>query len=168
MGIPKEKILEGLSKVSIVDSRLKEMQIGSIRIAAIMSKGLTPACNAVLDYTVSQPGMKEVVLYLEDKHEIAASSERITWIWDSDFHLLNDSSISRIVITGFRRYDFYYRLLMAGIPEGKIELAPEPKDVSDHLELKEGTTVFVLNDIYSVSERDLMINMIRTRLEGKE
>lgn len=168
LGIPKEKILEGLSKVSIVDSRLKEMQIGSIRISAIMSKGLTPACNAVLDYTVSQPGMKEVVLYLEDKHEIAASSERITWIWDSDFHLLNDSSISRIVITGFRRYDFYYRLLMAGIPEGKIELAPEPKDVSDHLELKEGTTVFVLNDIYSVSERDLMINMIRTRLEGKE
>ena len=166
LGVPSEKIAQGLEKVTIVDSRLREDRIGDLRIAAIMSKGLTPACNAVLGYTVSQPGNKEIVLYLEDKHELAVSSERITWIWDSDFELLADESISQIVITGFRRFDFYYRLLLGGISPEKIVLVPEPEDVAQHLLLKEGSSVFILNDIYSVPECDLMISGIKTRMGG--
>ncbi len=167
LGISAEIIAQGLEKVTIVDSRLREERCGNLRIAAIMSKGLTPACNAVLGYTVSQPGEKEVVLYLEDKHELAVSSERITWIWDSDFELLNDESITRIVITGFRRYDFYYRLLLGGISSKKIILVPAPEDVASQLNLSDGSSVFILNDIYSVPERDRMIRDIKNRIGGK-
>ena len=167
LGVPQEKIQSALSKVTIVDSRLREETYSGIRVSAIMSKGLTPACNAVLDYTISQPGDKDVVLYLEDKHELAVSSERITWIWDSDFEMLKDKSVKNIIITGFRRFDFYYRLLLADIPQEKITLVEEPKDVADAVTLDPSRTIFILNDIYSVPERDLMIEMIRERI-GKE
>ena len=165
LGVPDEKIRDVLSKVTIVDSRLREEMFGGIRVSAIMSKGLTPACNAVLDYTVNQPGDKDVVLYLEDKHELAVSSERITWIWDSDFELLKDRSVKKIIVTGFRRYDFYYRLLLADIPKDKIVMVEEPKDVAEAVSLDRDRTIFILNDIYSVPERDLMIDMIRQRIE---
>ncbi|MBR3355985.1 MAG: DUF1727 domain-containing protein [Oscillospiraceae bacterium] len=165
LGVPQDKIQNALSKVTIVDSRLREETYSGIRVSAIMSKGLTPACNAVLDYTISQPGDKEVVLYLEDKHELAVSSERITWIWDSDFEMLKDKSVKTIIITGFRRFDFYYRLLLADIPKDKIVLVEEPRDVADAVTLDSSRTIFILNDIYSVAERDLMIDMIRERIE---
>ncbi len=164
LGVDREKIQKALSNVTVVDSRLREEVVDGKRISAIMSKGLTPACNAVLDYTVGQAGDKEVVLYLEDKHELAASSERITWIWDSDFELLNDSSVKKIVVTGFRRFDFYYRLLLAGIPREKMVLVPEPKDVAEQLSTDRECAIFILNDIYSVPERDLMIRMITERI----
>ena len=167
LGVSTEKIQDVLSKVTIVDSRLREEMYSDIRVSAIMSKGLTPACNAVLDYAVSQPGDKDVVLYLEDKHELAVSSERITWIWDSDFELLRDKSVKTIIVTGFRRYDFYYRLLLADIPKDKIIMVEEPKDVANVVTLDPARTIFILNDIYSVPERDLMIEMIRERI-GKE
>ena len=53
----------------------------------------------------------------------------------------------------------------SSFPE-KIVLVPEPEDVAQHLLLKEGSSVFILNDIYSVPERDLMISGIKTRMGG--
>ncbi|MBQ8995652.1 MAG: DUF1727 domain-containing protein [Oscillospiraceae bacterium] len=165
LGVPTEKIQNALAKVSIVDSRLREETCNGIRISGIMSKGLTPACNAVLDYTVSQPGDKAIVLYLEDKHELAVSSERITWIWDSDFELLKDASVKEIIVTGFRRHDFYYRLLLADVPAEKIVMVDEPKGVAEKMTLDRKRSIFILTDIYSVPERDLMIRTISERIE---
>ena len=166
--LPQEKVCTALGTVSVVDSRLRERQYGDIQVKAIMSKGLTPACNAVLEYTSSQPEEKEVVLYLEDKHELASSSERITWIFDSDFQLLEQENISRIVIAGVRRHDFYFRLLLAGVNRDKIVVVETPAQVADALSLESGESVYILTDLYSGEERDLMMSGIQKRVEARQ
>ena len=168
MGMTYEEIRSGLDSMQVVQSRYKTEEIGKVKAIAIMTKGMiAPACSAVMDYVRKQPGEKEVILYLEDQHEAAHGSENITWLYDTDFEYLNQKEISDIIVIGARRYDFYLRMLLGGIPKEKIRLVATVKEAVAALEMKENTSVYILHDLYAIKDRDEILRGMKERTKGE-
>ena len=69
----------------------------------------------------------------------------ISWIWDIDFEILNDSSIKNIVLIGRFCYDMLLRMEYAGINSNKLILVENMSDLASAI--KEKTT----GDIYSMN-----------------
>ena len=59
-----------------------------------------------------------MILALDDLDE-SKSSERIGWIYDTDYEFLNDESIVQVLATGMRCWDHQVRLLLAGGAPGE-------------------------------------------------
>ncbi len=161
-GLTSEQISRSFESRKVVTSRFDVEHVNGIKITSIMAKGMiAPACSAVLDYVRKQPEEKEVVLFLEDKHENETSVENTTWIYDCDFEFLNQKNIRSIIITGQRRYDFYLRLLLAGVDDKIIKVVEDSRKASEALSGK--YDVYILHDLYAIDERELIIKSLKGR-----
>ena len=164
-GLNDRQIHDSFEKIEVVKSRFHVVSIGGHKVTSIMAKGMiAPACSAVLDYVSGQPEDKDVVLFLEDKHENETSCENTTWIYDCDFEFLKKDNVHSIIITGQRRFDFYLRLLLAGIDPKRIELADDSPAAAKRL--TGDYDVYILHDLYAIDERDMIISTLRSKANG--
>ena len=89
-------------------------------------------------------------------------------VYDADFEFLNDESIKRIVVGGVRMHDYHLRLLLAGVPEGKIRCVEHETDAPAELELDGTDKVFILHDLTTPQLTKQVRVGILARLEEKE
>ncbi len=119
----------------------------------------------VFDYIRRKPGKKAVILALDDLDE-SKSSERIGWIYDTDYEFLNDESIVQILATGVRCWDHQVRLLLAGVPREKLVCKQDELAAIEQLHCKDLESVYLLHDMSSYSRSVTAMEKIRKVLEG--
>ena len=150
-GLTKDRIAQCMERLTIVESRYNEEEVGGRKLILHLAKGQNPiACSQACGNARQYPGKKAVLLFLDDAHDAAHSVENISWLYDTDFELLNDPSVVQVVTAGPRHWDSYVRLLMAGIPQERLAHEEDPLEAAQLLELTQPDAVFVLYDLYSV------------------
>ena len=143
-----DKDISNILEVSkITDSRFKEEKIGNITLINHIAKGQNPvAISSVLEYVVNEKGSKDVLLMVDDTSDNRYSSETINWYYDSNFELLNNKDVKKVIICGKRNKDLYVRLLLANIPREKIISVENEYDMPKYLD-KKIDKIFLLHDI---------------------
>ena len=120
MGLSMEEICAALEATPLTKTRLDQIQVKGVAVVSMMAKSNNSLpVSMVFDYIRRKPGKKAVILALDDLDE-SKSSERIGWIYDTDYEFLNDESIVQILATGVRCWDHQVRLLLAGVPREKL------------------------------------------------
>lgn len=153
IGYKAENISKCLEKIKITDSRFSEEKIGNITLINHMAKGQNPvACSSVLEYLKNEHGQKCVMLMLDDVTDNRYSSETVAWYYDTDFELLNDDSITSIIIGGKRCKDIFVRLLLAGIKKDIITIVENELDMAKYLKSKKFDKIFILHDLTSYEQ----------------
>lgn len=133
-----------LSSIHIVETRFLDEQVGDIRIVMQMAKDKNAlACSRALDYVSGLPGEKEIVLMMHNFGDEIHWSENTCWMYDCDFEFLAKDNITHIVATGPRSKDYRLRLLMAGVPDERIECVRDELEAANHLHLKKKTGVYI-------------------------
>ncbi len=151
-GMNLETLQKSFKGMEITRSRASTFAGGNNQVFTIMSKGQNPvACSRVFDYIHKTEGKKQVIVLLDDNNDAKNSSENLSWIYDTDFELLNDNNIEKIIIGGKRCYDYKVRMILAGIPENKIFTTIEENEVIDLLE-KTTSKVYILHDIWKYQQ----------------
>ena len=168
LGLSAEDIAKSFSHMSIVKSRYTRVEKGGVEVVTNMTKGQNPvACSIVFGYIKAEPGVKEVVVMLDDMG-FRKTTEIVTWVYDADFELLNDPGIKRIVVAGARMHDYHLRLLLAGVPEEKLRCVHSELDAPAELELEGTDKVFILHDLTTPQLTKQVRDGILARLEEKE
>lgn len=167
MGIPADSIADAFRSMDIVKSRHSETVCRGTKIITNMTKGQNPvACSCVFDYVRNEPGTKEIVIMLDDLG-FKASSEIMTWIYDTDFEFLNDESIVRLVVCGVRCFDYRLRLLLAGVPDDKIVCIEDTSSSPGQLILEGTDAVFILHDLTQPEMTKKVRDGVVTELERR-
>jgi UDP-N-acetylmuramyl tripeptide synthase len=168
LGYDFEYIKESLKNVTIPKSRENlEIEKG-INIYSQMAKGQnSSALSTVLENLSKLKNRKQIVLLLDEVYDNPYSSETITWLYDSDFELLNKVNLEKIVVTGPRYLDYIVRLKLAGVPENKIEVSKDYKEAYKLLNLDKKSDIYVL---YEVEERPMsreVVELLKERIRNE-
>lgn len=168
MGYSVDEVVEMLSLISIVKTRLNEKKIGSYTFIRQLSKEKNAlATSRVLDYISTKPGKKEVFFAINCIGDTIHWSENMCWLYDCDFEFLKNDDVTNIIVSGERCLDYVLRLRYAGIDKDKITAVFDIKDYADALKLEEGTTVYLLNGTDSIEFADKVQVLLEERMEQK-
>ncbi len=150
-GLPHETLQGLFEGVRVTESRYMERTVGDVRLVLQMAKAMNPpACSRAMDYVSKQPGEKELLLMMNSVADEEHWSENVSWLYDTDFEHLRSDSITHIVASGPRAEDYRLRLLLAGVPDERIEVVPDRQEAPGHLWLRPNTSVFILYGAYAV------------------
>ncbi|MCL2151965.1 MAG: MurT ligase domain-containing protein [Oscillospiraceae bacterium] len=154
LGLSHEDIAGALELTSIMSSRYRKDKEGDVRVVMQFSKAINAlAITRAFDYVASQPGLKQLLVIMNDLGDEKEWSENICWMYDCDFELLNKSDITRIVVAGPRVKDLYFRLLLAGIPKKKLLLDRDELCTPEMFNYKEKSDIYIFHglDSYEVA-----------------
>lgn len=165
LGVSMEEIQLEMPKMEITKYRYGKKEINGYTIINNLAKGQNPvACSIVFDYVRHEKGKKEIILLIEDYHDNRESSENIAWLYDCDFEFLNDESIEKIIVGGYRANDINLRLLLAGVPQSKIAYTKDESKIPDYLSLKKENTIYILYDMYEQPIVDNVNKLIEEKI----
>lgn len=159
---------KGFENLEIVKSRYSDIKINNIEIITQLAKGQNPiASSRSLDYVSKLKGNKEVILIFDDIYDREATdrSEVMSWIYDTDFEYLCDDSIKKIIIGGFRAYDYKVRLLFAGVDPNKIFIEDKEEDTYKQLSFENIDKIVIVHDIYMVDTCKKIVSKIKEVIE---
>ena len=166
LGYEPEKISELLKDIKLPEIREETHRVGDIKIIRRAMKGQNAyAASTVLDAVNKSEGTKEIVLMLDEVPD-ETGMETICWIWDTNFELLKDPNIKKIIICGRRHLDHKVRLLYPGIPENKMVDVRDDEDIYPHL-IKDVDKIFVLYDVMALRRSRAVTEGIIERLKDK-
>ena len=166
MGLSMADIRAALAATPLTKTRLNQLQVKGVTVVSMMAKSNNSLpVSMVFDYIRKKPGKKAVILALDDLDE-SKSSERIGWIYDTDYEFLNDENIVQILATGGRCWDHQVRLLLAGVPREKLVCMQDELAAIEQLRCKDLESVYLLHDMSSYSRSVTALEKIRKVLEG--
>lgn len=147
LGFDKDKINNLLKNVTIPKSREGFDKYKGINIYRKCGKGQNGTAPSIIFESISRnKNDKELILIMDAEIGFNAHAT-MTWLYDNDFELLNDSSVKKIIITGVNTLDYKLRLLLAGISEDKIIISEDYKEAHKYLSLDK-------SDIYLICDVD--------------
>ena len=166
MGYKPEKISEMLKDIKVPEIREEIKEVNGIRIIRRAMKGQNAyAASTVLQALNETDGSKEVVLMLDEIPD-ETGLETICWIWDTNFELLNDPSIKKIIVSGKRHLDHKVRLLQAGIDPDKLVNVEDDEEVYSHL-IKDVDNIFILYDIMALKRSRAVAENITKEIKAE-
>ena len=165
LGYSDDYIKESLEKIEIPKSRENlEIQNG-IKIYSQMAKGQnSSALSTVLESLSKLDNKKQIILLLDEVYGTLDAEETITWLYDSDFELLNKLNLEQIIVTGPRYLDYIVRLKLAGIDESKIKAVEDYRHAHRKVKLDGKSDIYVL---YEVDRRPMsreVIDLLKQRI----
>ena len=155
---------KSLKSLEVVRTRYNRTQIKNIEVISQMAKGQNPiAVSRALDYVKNVKGPKEVIIILDDVYDRKAAnhSEVMSWLYDSDFEALSGDNVKRLILCGFRAYDYKVRALLAGVKEEKIFVSTEETEAYKYLDLNGTDKIVIVHDIYLNKKADEIISKIK-------
>lgn len=143
IGIKEDKILYSLNS-SFEAKRAKEYEIDGRKLIMLESKNENNlSYYQSIKYITSQNGIKTVILGFDNVSRRYKLND-LSWLWDVDFELLNDSSIDKILIIGRFRYDVVTRLAYTNVDKNKIILVDNLDDILGIIKEKTKGTIFTM------------------------
>lgn len=125
-GISAESIQKGLDTYKSVFGRAERLNIDGRNILVQLIKNPTGASEVLR--TVNQETCSKLLIIINDNY---ADGRDVSWLWDTDFELLNDYR-GNIVVSGIRAYDMAVRLKYAGFDESRIEVKKDIKEAINY------------------------------------
>lgn len=166
MGLSVETIRTALEKTALTKTRFASEQVGGIEVVNMMAKSNNSLpVSMVFDYIRKKEGRKAIILALDDLDE-TKSSERIGWIYDTDYEFLNDDGVVQIIATGVRCHDHLVRLLLAGVAREKLVCGENELEAIEQLRTEGVDSVYLLHDMSSYPQSVTAMAKIREVLEG--
>lgn len=163
LGLSHEKIITSMGKTKIPESRYKVDEVSGIKLVTQMAKEKNAsATTRAFDYVANMPGNREILLMMNCLNDVKHWSENPCWIYDTDFELLNQPEIKKIICSGARNTDYRLRLLMAGVPEEKIVCCDDEVEASSLLSYDNGDTICLF---HGVDSTDLAMKVREAILE---
>ena len=169
LGLTHEAIIASMKKTSIPGSRHSEEKAGNISIITQMAKEKNAsATTRAFDYAANCKGPREFLLMMNCLNDTKHWSENPCWMYDTDFELLNQPDIKKIVCAGARNKDYKLRLLLAGIPEEKIVCCDSEMEAASKLSYTPGDTICLFHGVDSTAlAMDVKKEIIRLAEEKK-
>lgn len=168
-GMSDADIAKYLGEINVPDSRLNETTVNGVTVIQAMSKGQSAISSCrTFDFVSHSDGNKAVILAVDDYYDRKASIEFSGWIYDVDYEFMNNASVKRFVACGPRCYDHKVRLLLAGMPEEKIECFEEELNAVDNMSLEGIDKIYILYDTSTYVLSCEMKERIVRRLEGRK
>lgn len=144
LGMEHSDISRYLADTKIVESRYNAQPVGNVTLVMQMAKEKNAlACSRAFDYVSHRPGKKELFLMMNCLGDEKHWSENTCWLYDCDFEFLRSDDITHIVATGPRARDYRLRLLLAGVPDERIDCVPDEFDAADKLHFEPGSSIYM-------------------------
>jgi lipid II isoglutaminyl synthase (glutamine-hydrolysing) len=116
LGVPLDRVREGLEAVAAVFGRVERLFVAGREVSILLVKNPVGA-NEVLRTLTLEDGRIDLWLALNDR---IADGRDVSWIWDADFELLA-GRVRRATCSGTRAEEMALRLKYAGI-DARIEV----------------------------------------------
>lgn len=159
--IKDDKILYALNADKLASKRGKTLYIDNRPITMLETKNENNlSYYQSCEYIKEQKGLKTVILGFENVSRRYKEND-LSWLYDVDFELLNDSNIDKIFCIGRFRYDVKTRLEYANIPANKLVLVDDLNNLLNMVKTKSK------GNIYTMVCFD-MTAIIKKMIEGEE
>ncbi|MBX0327426.1 MurT ligase domain-containing protein [Oscillochloris sp. ZM17-4] len=145
LGVAPRVVRGALEQFSAAFGRIERLSAGPggapMLIALIKNPvGATETVRMLIGESAAAEGL-HLLIAINDRY---ADGTDVSWLWDAEFESL--AGAARVTVSGTRADDMAVRLKYAGLPEGRIHIAPElPAAVDAALAgLPAGATLFLL------------------------
>jgi len=165
LGIPADKIAEAIGKVKLPSIREERYQGKEIEVVNRSLKNSNGTAATVQFESLSKMKDDMAVILMLDEVTGNNRVEAITWMYDSDYELLNCDHIKQIIIGGERCLDHKLRCLLGGVDKNKISTCKMAVDTFDYLKLEGIKKVYILYDIYNTERSHAVFEKIRERID---
>lgn len=133
IGVDEEKILYALNENIMPAKRGNSYKVNNKTFTLLESKNENAlSYYQSLKYIIDTEGKKSVVLGFDNVSRRYKFND-ISWLWDVEFELLNNSNIDKIFCIGRFKYDVANRLIYANIDPKKIVLIDEIPEILDKI-----------------------------------
>lgn len=144
LGMTHAQIAGYMDKAHVVETRYNVEHVGDVDLVMQMAKEKNAlACSRAFDYVSQQPGEKELFLMMNCLGDEKHWSENVCWLYDCDFEFLAREGIGHIVATGPRARDYRLRLLLAGVPDERIDCEEDEFKATELLRFAPGSQVYM-------------------------
>ena len=165
MGVKPEDLKGYLAKTSLPASRETECEANGIAIYTKMAKGQNAtATSSAFESVIVEPGVKELILLLDETYDAPGETETAAWIFDVRYECLNDPKIKKIILGGERYLDHRVRMLMAGIPEEKMVCIRQMPETAGLVDTQGIDAIYILHDVNYVSRAHKMRDEVQKRI----
>ena len=139
IGIEEVKIIHALNDDVLESKRLKSLKYHNREVDMLESKNENNLSYLQsLNYINNYKGKKTIILGFDNVSRRYKYND-ISWLYDVDFEVIDLKNIDKILCIGRFRYDVYARLKLANIPQDKLVIVDNIKDISNDLDKTEGT-----------------------------
>lgn len=164
VGIPPEKIAEAMGNISYYEKRYSHFQYDG-RDGYILSgkNENAPSYNQAMNYVGKKEEEKTIIFGFE-YISLRYSFEDISWLYDIDFEMLKNDTISHFICVGPFANDIATRAYLAGIDKEKIIIAEQVANIYGLLQITSGNIYAILNlgtdkkFIHSLNEHSIEID----------
>jgi UDP-N-acetylmuramyl tripeptide synthase len=139
LGAGLEDVVAGLEGVEAAFGRAETVRLGKRELTLLLVKNPAGA-NEVLRTLILEEGEHDVLAVLNDR---IADGRDVSWVWDADFEVLAPR-LRRVTCSGTRAAELALRMKYAGVPEGRIVVAPSLEEGLDGALAGAGGRVFAL------------------------
>ena len=128
IGLSEKKILNTFNSGVIPMKRGKELFLKDRPVMMLESKNENAlSYYQSLKYIANADGEKTVILGFDNVSRRYKYND-LSWLWDVEFELLNDESITHVVLIGRFKWDVRVRLKYARVPDKKIVMLDNMDD----------------------------------------
>ena len=138
IGMEEVKIIHALNDEVLESKRLKSLKYHNREVDMLESKNENNLSYLQsLNYINNHKEDKTIILGFDNVSRRYKLND-ISWIYDIDFEVLDQSKIDKIFCIGRFRYDVYARLILANIDVNKLVLIDNIKDIPKLLKISKG------------------------------
>lgn len=141
LGIPYDKIYQGLSKQKNIFGRQENLQIGDKNLVINLVKNPT-GLNQVIDLVLLEKKPISLICLLNDNY---ADGLDVSWIYDSYYEKLGQLDIKDIYVSGKRADDMKRRLEIADISEAEIIKFDYEEEIKDIIKEAKTDNIYILS-----------------------
>lgn len=165
IGIPQEDLARNLRDTRVPSSRESRDEVMGIELITQLAKGQNAtAVSTVFEHLSKDPASKELILILDENFDPSKESETVCWIYETDYELLKNDSIKKIIVGGARYLDYRLRLLLAGIPEEKFVCVRRELDTVKYVDTAGIDKIYVLHNDTAVSLARKVRDAVKQRI----
>lgn len=138
IGLEDEKILHSLNDNVLESKRLKTLLFNDRTVEMLESKNENNLSYLQsLNYINNYKDEKTIILGFDNVSRRYKYND-LSWLYDVDFEILDQTHIDKIFCIGRFKYDVYTRLRLANIKEDKLILIENIKDIPKLLNISKG------------------------------
>ena len=158
VGIDGDKIAEDISNYVLKNGRVVTFKLKNRKGTLLTSKhensisydqSISIACN-------DKNGCD--VLFIVDAVSRKYFTSDVSWLWDIDFHKLNNKNIKEIILAGKYCNDLAVRFSYTDIPENKIKIIEDINEAADYLDSDKKEDIYVIT---CFSDKDKFLSKVK-------
>lgn len=145
LGMGYTQIAEGLKSAEKFTICSHVDTVGSKKVFMCHGEAQSPVvCSHILEWIGKQRDDCAVVLMDYNQQEQVKASENTAWLYEVDYEPLKRAGIRQVMSAGNRCYDYWVRLLLAGINEERITCAFHPEDIVKLVDIEDVDNIYVI------------------------